>query len=376
MDCFGFKHIFWYIYRIIELFKAKASIMNPKYQIFVSSTYDDLKDARQQVIKATLEMGHIPVGMEMFSAGDDEQWKVITRQIDESDYYVVVVAHRYGSVIEGVSYTEKEYDYAVSKGIPVMGFIISDKASWPPMAMDTDTEKIESLKKFKEKVKQKPINYWDSALDLYGKFSISLSKIFTTNPRTGWIKGSEAMSAEMANELSRLSNENSRLRDELTKALNKEEKDKHAARKEIIEILKANKFEIDFWYKGDKDWSKGGKTDLFEIFDILAPDMLVEKSTIDALEYLARMLNWGGRELREQWPIPRNAFQEYLGDFVSLGLIKPSEKKHSLKDTNHYWTLAEEGREVLKMLKLDKLKANTKKTVKVKAKKKVKAKNK
>lgn len=90
-----------------------------KYQVFVSSTHQDLKDERDQVIKATLEMGHIPVGMEMFSAADEEQWRVITRQIDQSDYYVVIVAHRYGSVLEGVSFTEKEYDYAVQKGIPV-----------------------------------------------------------------------------------------------------------------------------------------------------------------------------------------------------------------------------------------------------------------
>jgi hypothetical protein len=56
-----------------------------KYQIFVSSTYEDLKEARDTVIKAVLEMGHIPVGMEMFSAADEQQWAVIKRQIDDSD---------------------------------------------------------------------------------------------------------------------------------------------------------------------------------------------------------------------------------------------------------------------------------------------------
>ena len=45
--------------------------MNVKYQIFVSSTYEDLKDERAEVIKACLNMGHIPVGMEMFNAADE-----------------------------------------------------------------------------------------------------------------------------------------------------------------------------------------------------------------------------------------------------------------------------------------------------------------
>jgi Domain of unknown function (DUF4062) len=68
-----------------------------KYQVFVSSTYRDLKDERDQVIKAILELGHMPVGMEMFSAAEEDQWQVIARKIDEADYYVLVLAHRYGS---------------------------------------------------------------------------------------------------------------------------------------------------------------------------------------------------------------------------------------------------------------------------------------
>jgi len=38
----------------------------------VSSTYIDLKEERDVVIKSILETGHIPVGMEMFSAGNEE----------------------------------------------------------------------------------------------------------------------------------------------------------------------------------------------------------------------------------------------------------------------------------------------------------------
>jgi nucleoside 2-deoxyribosyltransferase len=108
--------------------------MNVKYQIFVSSTYEDLKDERNEVIKACLNMGHIPVGMEMFNpvgmemfnAADEEQWAVITRTIDQCDYYVVILAHRYGSMVDGTSFTEKEYDYAVAQGVPALGFVIDD----------------------------------------------------------------------------------------------------------------------------------------------------------------------------------------------------------------------------------------------------------
>ena len=94
--------------------------MNKRYQIFVSSTYEDLKEERRTVLSAVQDMEDIPSGMEMFPATDEEQFNFIKKIIDNSDYYVVIVAGRYGSIApDGLSYTEKEYDYAVSKGIRV-----------------------------------------------------------------------------------------------------------------------------------------------------------------------------------------------------------------------------------------------------------------
>lgn len=185
-----------------------------KYQVFISSTYEDLKTERDEVIKAILEMGHIPVGMEMFSAADEEQWKLIARQIDQSDYYIVIVAYRYGSVIGKKSYTEKEYDYAVKQKIPVLGFIIEDSACWPNDRIESDSNKSKSLKEFKEKIKRKLVGFWSSKEDLGGKVSRSLIKLITTNPRPGWIRTSETVGLEVVSEMSRLSSENARLNDE------------------------------------------------------------------------------------------------------------------------------------------------------------------
>ncbi|WP_117037799.1 DUF4062 domain-containing protein, partial [Klebsiella pneumoniae] len=47
-----------------------------KYQVFLSSTYSDLAEERESIIKAILEMYHIPIGMEMFSAEDEDQWEI------------------------------------------------------------------------------------------------------------------------------------------------------------------------------------------------------------------------------------------------------------------------------------------------------------
>ena len=50
---------------------------NKKYQIFVSSTYEDLKEERMAVLTAILDMGHIPAGFENFPAIDEEVLKYI-----------------------------------------------------------------------------------------------------------------------------------------------------------------------------------------------------------------------------------------------------------------------------------------------------------
>ncbi|ACN17500.1 conserved hypothetical protein [Desulforapulum autotrophicum HRM2] len=165
------------------------SIMSKIFKIFVSSTYIDLVKEREQVIKACLEMGHIPVGMEMFSAAEEEQWKIIQRQIDESDYYVILVAHRYGSTTEeGISYTEKEYDYAASKRIPILGFVIDYSAAWQPNWIDQDEKKKRSLISFKEKIKNRLVDFWSDKNELHAKFSIALMKAIANNPRPGWVR--------------------------------------------------------------------------------------------------------------------------------------------------------------------------------------------
>ena len=68
-----------------------------KYQVFVSSTYDDLIDERKEITQAILEADCIPAGMELFPASNKPQWEFIKSVIDESDFYLVIVAGRYGS---------------------------------------------------------------------------------------------------------------------------------------------------------------------------------------------------------------------------------------------------------------------------------------
>ena len=71
-----------------------------KFSIFISSTYEDLKKERQALVGVALENNFIPVGMEQFHAAPTSQWNVITKMIDECDFYLLVIGARYGSIDE------------------------------------------------------------------------------------------------------------------------------------------------------------------------------------------------------------------------------------------------------------------------------------
>ena len=115
--------------------------MEIKYQVFVSSTYQDLTEERQEVMQALLELDCIPVGMELFPAADDDQWTLIKGLIDDCDYYILIVGGRYGSTnAKGVSYTQMEYEYALSSGIPIISFLPKDSDKIPVGKAEKSTE--------------------------------------------------------------------------------------------------------------------------------------------------------------------------------------------------------------------------------------------
>lgn len=104
-----------------------------KLQVFVSSTYDDLKKERQAAVEAILTAGHIPAGMELFTAGDESQMEVIKQWIDESDVYLLILGGRYGSIEpkSGKSYIHLEYEYAIEKGKPFFACVSQQPPAKP-----------------------------------------------------------------------------------------------------------------------------------------------------------------------------------------------------------------------------------------------------
>lgn len=163
-----------------------------KYQIFVSSTYIDLISVRNKLIARLIKEGYIVIGMEDFFSRPYSQWEHIEREINESDYYVLILGHRYGSIDEEsqISYTEKEFHYAKAIGVPTLVFDLSKKFE----GLDVDhfedvPEKLAKLQNFR-KIAHGLLGTvaLTNQLDLEQSVVTSVNNAVHNNKRPGWVR--------------------------------------------------------------------------------------------------------------------------------------------------------------------------------------------
>lgn len=188
--------------------------MDKIFHVFVSSTYSDLKEERKRVSDSIAKAGFVPEGMEIFPASSQSQMDFIKTVIDRCDYYVLILAGRYGSTADdGVSYTEQEFNYAQSKALPVLAFIHQDVGKLPSANVEGDTEAQAKLESFKSRVKQNSmIDFWNNPDELAAKALAALSQSRFSNPGVGWIRANHAASEDLLREVNELRKENEQLK--------------------------------------------------------------------------------------------------------------------------------------------------------------------
>lgn len=162
-----------------------------RFQVFVSSTYTDLVEERQQVSEQLLRSRCIPSGMELFTASGRPPWQVITSALETTDYMILIVAGRYGSVgTDGISFTEREYDYAVRSGIPVLVLLHAEPDMLPRKHVDVGklADKLDAFRRKVSDSERHTIQYWREARDLASLVSTAIAEAIRSEPRPGWVR--------------------------------------------------------------------------------------------------------------------------------------------------------------------------------------------
>ena len=328
--------------------------MDKRYQVFVSSTFQDLQEERQEVIQALLELDCLPSGMELFPAANEDQWTLIKRVIDDCDYYIVIVAGRYGSLAsDGMSYTEKEYRYAAERIKPIITFLHESPDKIPSGRCEQDPESKQKLLAFRELCKQRMCKTWTSATDLGGKVSRSLIHLIKTTPAVGWVRGDAVPDESTARTINKIREENEALRTQLEGMRKEPPKgaESLAQGKETVAICYTHKQTVDH----EQTVTRPSTTMTWdEVFSIIAPSMISE-----AADYYIRQVLRDGIIKREKLnvgseydvAIESGDYHKIMVQLRALGLIRPSEERRSVKDRGTtFWSLTEYGDDYMNRL--------------------------
>lgn len=336
--------------------------METRYQAFVSSTYEDLKDERREVTQALLELDCLPAGMEMFVASTDDQWKIIEQVIRESDYYILIIGGRYGSVTEeGISYTEKEFDLALKLKLPMLVFVPASPDDIPQGKTDKDNKLRKKLEAFKKRAMTgRTVAFYTDAHDLGSQVSRALIRTIKTRPGVGWVRGDQAMTVDQQREMV-----------ELREKINQLESEKLAAASALVE-------DISGLAQGDEEVtipiligdvnSKAGQhmfvftTTWDKIFAELGPILLDEASESAIEERLESHVAWStertddvDEEIRKfdtsETEIYEDDFEMVLVQLRALGLVDTGKKKRQITDSDKYLVLTDKGRRHLATLR-------------------------
>lgn len=176
--------------------------------IFLSSTSEDLRDAREQISNLLSVIPAEVVRMEIFGSDETRPLDYSLRQVRHCNLFVGVYAERYGTVDpdSGRSITELEYREArrmVATGdLPgLLVYILDPQAYWPLAFVDREPEKVERLLALKEEIKQQhTVTFFGDIKDLarcvlrdvLRKIGVGVGSAFAARPPVG-VAESEAV---------------------------------------------------------------------------------------------------------------------------------------------------------------------------------------
>lgn len=141
---------------------------SPSIPVFVSSTYEDLKECRREIRDILSELGLEPHGMEEFGSRNEAPLQTCLDEVSRCDIFICILAMQYGSIEKstGKSFTELEYDEATKIGAYILSYLVDEeKARVHPKHVDL-WKKASKLKKFKQKVKKRTVYFFESDFDL------------------------------------------------------------------------------------------------------------------------------------------------------------------------------------------------------------------
>ena len=212
------------------------------------------------------------------------------------------------------------------------------------MEADAETAELPLLEGLIEKLRQGSKSMFVAYDQVAESATWVLVKLFEAHARPGWVSSRELPSGDVATELLRLTKDNAELLDQ---AKPKGEGDAKSRSLDIRLALESNKIVIPIWERAGSTWEKPVELALYDFFVRLAPELVVETAVSDAAEFIPTGVCEMDPVENTRWVVPHRSVNLWLTDLMALGLVVPSDRRHSAKDQGQYWTLTKVGRDFL-----------------------------
>lgn len=316
-----------------------------KYHIFIGSTLEDLKNERREVPRTIMELGHIPVMAEYLDSEAKNYDQMLAKTIEDCDYFVAIIAHKYAPAGKKICPLETEYNIAVKKNIPVISLIIDEKARWKASKKDKESASIKKLDDFKKRLRGGACDTWLNSTDLCQKMQSQLIMQMNLAPQGGWVRSDQAVVPSVANELSRLSTENEQLRRQIKIDGGEIVAKLREQMKNALKVLALNKVTLSFYYAAGENWENSRQFRYLRIFKLLVPELSVGKTTSEVSRFLGTVLNPDlEKSVRKDYPTPSNTIKKIMADFSLLKLVRCMNDEESGED--EVWEVTEYGKEL------------------------------
>lgn len=161
--------------------------------IFISSTFEDLSNYREEVERQLVRLEQIVKGMEYFGSKPQNSLSLCLSQVRECKVFIGIIGMRYGSVDidTQLSFTQLEYNEAISNGIPTLIYIINENHPIPPKFVDTGNNS-EKLLAFKNLLKSRHVvSTFTTPEDLGQKVAHDLLETLSTLDKIQIVKDAE-----------------------------------------------------------------------------------------------------------------------------------------------------------------------------------------
>jgi Domain of unknown function (DUF4062) len=341
--------------------------MNRKLQVFISSTFQDLRDERQAAVEGVLLAKHIPAGMELFTAGDASQLEVIKQWIKESDVYLLILGARYGSIEpeSGLSYSEIEYDFAVASGMPYFALVLNETVVAHKHAAGLTSSaapEAAKLAAFRKKVLSKHSKFVEDPRDIKIGVLQSLHEIEARSGLVGWLRSNEIRTdSAIIEQVSALAEANSRLRELHEQALRQlvQARENAAVVDDLAPLESTISLGLEATVSGYKNVVEKTVTITWrDLFAAIAIKLLAPTNDNKLIADIAREIAFNSNKDYHA-SVKEKDWETVKAQFISLGYVSIDYRPTVSNSMGLFWTLTDLGKQVGLLLRTVKRAAST-----------------